>query len=182
MHTELHVAIKHALVPQVRPKYRAKTELTLYLHEPPASRRVMAEADVGVAACRRCRCRCWGRTRDAVLDLQAVLGRVYDAGGSAPHADRLIPDPPLDADDAAWARGLLAGDWEPFEDRVPRVAHTGGTPVPRRGDRVLERLLFERRAAAVERRIGRRPVRPGQPAAHAQVAVRDRRPARRPRR
>ena len=51
-----------------------------------------------------------GPDPDAVLDLQAVLGRVYDAGGSAPHADRHAPDPPLDAGNAAWARGLLAGD------------------------------------------------------------------------
>ena len=232
VHTELHVEIKRALLPQLGGKYSADTELTLFLHEPPAHRRVVAEADVGVAITgsgtpspggaavaepstrmrlvpaiveekhrhleirtaeddrvvtvievlsptnkRRPeeRARYLGKRDqfvragvhvlqidllrggprllpeearahdynallrradteqaevwlwtlrdrlptlpvpllepdpDAVLDLQAVLDRVYDAGGYAPHAYRHDPDPPLDAEDAAWARGLLAG-------------------------------------------------------------------------
>lgn len=43
----------------------------------------------------------------APLDLQAVLHRVYDAAGYQYHLYRRQPDPPLSADDQAWATALI---------------------------------------------------------------------------
>lgn len=45
---------------------------------------------------------------DASLDLQAVLTRVYDDFGYANVLYRNPPDPPLEEEDAAWARDLIA--------------------------------------------------------------------------
>jgi len=44
---------------------------------------------------------------DARLDLQALLGRVYDAAGYSDYIYRGDPQPPLHPDDAAWAREIL---------------------------------------------------------------------------
>ena len=41
---------------------------------------------------------------DVTLDLQALLHRVYDAAGYAKYIYGETPDPPLTADDLAWAR------------------------------------------------------------------------------
>jgi hypothetical protein len=42
-----------------------------------------------------------------VLDLQAILHRVYDAAGYQDHLYRRQPDPPLSAEDQAWATALI---------------------------------------------------------------------------
>ena len=44
---------------------------------------------------------------DVVLDLQPLIDRVYTAGGHDDLDYTVDPDPPLAADDAAWADGLL---------------------------------------------------------------------------
>ena len=44
---------------------------------------------------------------DVPLDLQAVLDRTYDEAGYARYVYATPPEPPLSADDAAWAAGLL---------------------------------------------------------------------------
>jgi hypothetical protein len=44
---------------------------------------------------------------DAVLDLQAVLHRVYDGAGYASHIYDVPPEPALAPADAAWAAGLV---------------------------------------------------------------------------
>jgi hypothetical protein len=44
---------------------------------------------------------------DARLDLRAILDRVYDESGYQFYLYMHEPDPPLSADDAAWARTLL---------------------------------------------------------------------------
>lgn len=44
---------------------------------------------------------------DAALDLQSALDRTYDAAGYAKFIYEGDPDPPLNADDAAWARQFL---------------------------------------------------------------------------
>jgi PIN domain nuclease of toxin-antitoxin system len=44
---------------------------------------------------------------DARLDLQAILHRVYDAAGYEDYIYETEPQPPLAADDAAWARQFL---------------------------------------------------------------------------
>ncbi len=46
--------------------------------------------------------------RDATIDLQAVLHRIYDAAGYAIYIYDGKIDPPLSQDDAAWAQKLLA--------------------------------------------------------------------------
>jgi hypothetical protein len=43
------------------------------------------------------------------LDLQAILHRMYDNYGFAKFMYQTEPDPPLKPEDAAWARGVLAG-------------------------------------------------------------------------
>ena len=45
---------------------------------------------------------------DARLDLQAVLDRAYDAAGFGAYIYSETPDPPLSADDAAWAATFLS--------------------------------------------------------------------------
>ena len=45
---------------------------------------------------------------DARLDLQALLHRVYDAAGYRHYIYDTSPDPPLGAEDAAWAQRILA--------------------------------------------------------------------------
>ena len=45
---------------------------------------------------------------DAMLDLQAVLHRVYDAAGYEDYVYRTQPEPPLPAVDDEWARGFVA--------------------------------------------------------------------------
>lgn len=45
---------------------------------------------------------------DARLDLQAILDRVYDAAAYAVDIYSGDPEPPLSADDAAWAASILA--------------------------------------------------------------------------
>ena len=52
-HTELIVAMKHALVPELRGNYRARTETMLFIHEPPAERRRLGTADAAVVLSRR---------------------------------------------------------------------------------------------------------------------------------
>jgi hypothetical protein len=42
------------------------------------------------------------------LDLQALLHRMYDTFGFKKYMYQTPPDPPLSAEDAAWARGVLA--------------------------------------------------------------------------
>ncbi len=49
----------------------------------------------------------------AALDLQAMLTRVYDEGGFAFSIFDEEPDPPLNEEDAAWARELAAGRVSP---------------------------------------------------------------------
>jgi hypothetical protein len=44
---------------------------------------------------------------DARLDLRAILDRVYDESGYQFYLYLHEPDPPLSADEAAWARALL---------------------------------------------------------------------------
>jgi hypothetical protein len=44
---------------------------------------------------------------DATLDLQEVLNRVYDAAGYEDYIYAGQPDPPLTAEDAAWAKSFL---------------------------------------------------------------------------
>lgn len=44
---------------------------------------------------------------DAHLDLQAVLDRVYDAAGFGTYIYSETPEPPLSADDAAWAAAIV---------------------------------------------------------------------------
>jgi hypothetical protein len=44
---------------------------------------------------------------DARLDLQQVLHRIYDAAGYEYHIYTGPPEPPLSADDAAWAHQFL---------------------------------------------------------------------------
>jgi hypothetical protein len=44
---------------------------------------------------------------DARLDLQAVVHRLYDAAGYEDYIYDGIPDPPLAADDLAWARTFV---------------------------------------------------------------------------
>jgi hypothetical protein len=46
---------------------------------------------------------------DALLDVQAMLHRVYDGAGYANYIYGATPEPPLSADDAAWARQFLPG-------------------------------------------------------------------------
>lgn len=50
---------------------------------------------------------------DARLDLQAIVGRVYDAAGYADYIYRGDPQPPLHPDDAAWAREILGSPGKP---------------------------------------------------------------------
>jgi len=45
--------------------------------------------------------------RDAQLGLQAIVHRIYDEAGYGLYIDRGAPDPPLDPEDAAWARQFL---------------------------------------------------------------------------
>ena len=45
--------------------------------------------------------------RDATLDLQGLLHRVYDAGRYAHYAYEVRPQPPLGSDEEAWARQFL---------------------------------------------------------------------------
>jgi Protein of unknown function (DUF4058) len=45
---------------------------------------------------------------DAVLDLRAVLDRVYDGAGYEDYIYRGTPDPPLNPKDSAWAHEILA--------------------------------------------------------------------------
>jgi hypothetical protein len=45
---------------------------------------------------------------DARLDLQQVLHRIYDAAGYAYHIYSGPPEPPLSAEDAAWAQQFRA--------------------------------------------------------------------------
>jgi hypothetical protein len=45
--------------------------------------------------------------RDATLDLQELLHRVYDAGRYAHYVYESQPQPPLRPDEEAWARGFL---------------------------------------------------------------------------
>ena len=45
--------------------------------------------------------------RDARLDLQEVLDRVYDASGYEDYIYSSLPDPPLDDQDLAWAESLI---------------------------------------------------------------------------
>ena len=52
------------------------------------------------------------RDPDAVLDLRAVLDRVYDESAYGDVIYDHPPDPPLGREDAAWAAGLLATDEE----------------------------------------------------------------------
>jgi hypothetical protein len=44
---------------------------------------------------------------DAKLDLQQILNRIYDAAGYEVYIYTGAPDPPLSAEDTAWARALL---------------------------------------------------------------------------
>lgn len=44
---------------------------------------------------------------DATLDLQPVLANLYDAAGYEDYIYRGKPQPPLSAEDAAWAEGLI---------------------------------------------------------------------------
>ncbi len=46
---------------------------------------------------------------DAWLDLQSLLNETYDAGGYEDYIYAGSPEPPLPADDAAWAESLLSG-------------------------------------------------------------------------
>ncbi|MGL6096817.1 MAG: DUF4058 family protein [Fimbriiglobus sp.] len=46
---------------------------------------------------------------EPAVDLQAILHRVYDAAGYEREIPTGPPDPPLAADDAAWAAALVAG-------------------------------------------------------------------------
>jgi hypothetical protein len=46
---------------------------------------------------------------DARLDLQEVIHRVYDAAHYGTYIYAAEPNPPLSAEDAAWARGLVPG-------------------------------------------------------------------------
>ena len=48
-----------------------------------------------------------GEDPEPTLDLQAILHRVYDAGAYQYRLYRRQPDPPLSADDQAWADGLI---------------------------------------------------------------------------
>jgi hypothetical protein len=45
----------------------------------------------------------------APLDLQAILHRLYDSYGFKKYMYQSSPNPPLTPEDAAWARGVLAG-------------------------------------------------------------------------
>jgi hypothetical protein len=47
------------------------------------------------------------RDPEARLDLRAVLDRVYDSAGFEHDIYRRKPDPPLSAEDTAWAKGLI---------------------------------------------------------------------------
>jgi hypothetical protein len=47
---------------------------------------------------------------DAVLDLKALLDRLYDEGGYEEFIYQTEPEPPLSASDLAWARGLIPPD------------------------------------------------------------------------
>ena len=49
--------------------------------------------------------------RDAVIDLQELLHRVYDAAGYEDYLYDSQPEPPLSAADAQWAKELLPGKW-----------------------------------------------------------------------
>jgi hypothetical protein len=49
-----------------------------------------------------------GSDPPAPLDLQAILHRIYDSYGFKKYMYQTPPDPPLNAEDAAWARGVLA--------------------------------------------------------------------------
>lgn len=51
-----------------------------------------------------------GSDSDAVLDLQAMLHRIYDAAGYAYYIYEGSPHPPLDPEDAAWARSLVPAE------------------------------------------------------------------------
>jgi hypothetical protein len=44
---------------------------------------------------------------DARLDLGAITNRVYDESGYADYIYRTDPDPPLNAEDAEWARAFV---------------------------------------------------------------------------
>jgi len=48
-HTQFIVDLTRALVPSLGDRYEARTEQTLFIHEPPASRRVLGRADVGAS-------------------------------------------------------------------------------------------------------------------------------------
>jgi hypothetical protein len=50
-----------------------------------------------------------GDDADAKLDLQALLHRMYDAGGYEDYIYGGTPQPALGTDDANWARDILAG-------------------------------------------------------------------------
>jgi hypothetical protein len=47
---------------------------------------------------------------DARIDLQEILGRIFDAAGYAYYIYSGRPDPELGADDRGWAEALIAGD------------------------------------------------------------------------
>lgn len=49
-----------------------------------------------------------GEFPDAMLDLQAVLHRVYDAAGYEDYIYETSPEPPLEASDLAWAQSILS--------------------------------------------------------------------------
>jgi hypothetical protein len=44
---------------------------------------------------------------NAQLDLQQILNQIYDAAGYEDYIYRGRPDPPLTAEDAAWAKSFL---------------------------------------------------------------------------
>jgi hypothetical protein len=50
---------------------------------------------------------------EPLLDLQAILHRLYDAGGYERFIYETEPDPPLAPEDAAWARSLLPPHLQP---------------------------------------------------------------------
>ncbi|QEH36321.1 hypothetical protein OJF2_48820 [Aquisphaera giovannonii] len=56
--------------------------------------------------------------RDATLDLQDLLHRVHEAGRYARYIFDSQPSPPLSAEDAEWARGIVAAARDEGADRA----------------------------------------------------------------